>query len=86
MTTPSGAAPVRYISTVPFSEVYHSAARAVRSAIYLEDREKIQKLQGDFRRLKEEFDRAVDIEVLKNARELGNASISSTQPISLTRP
>jgi hypothetical protein len=44
----------------------------MRSAIYLEDREKIQKLQDDFRRLKEEFDRAVDVEVLKNARELGN--------------
>jgi hypothetical protein len=44
----------------------------MRSAIYLEDREKIQRLQGDFRRLKEEFDRAVDVEVLKNARELGN--------------
>jgi hypothetical protein len=45
--------------------------RALRSPISSNDHRKIKTLQGDFGKLKEEFDRAVDVAVLTLARKSG---------------
>jgi len=45
--------------------------RALISTISLKDHSKIEELQGSFRKLKEDFDRAVNIEILTAVRMSG---------------
>jgi major membrane immunogen (membrane-anchored lipoprotein) len=47
------------------------AGRALAATISSKDHAKITALQGDFRKLKEDFDRAVDVAVLTLARQSG---------------
>ncbi|PVF92871.1 WD40 repeat-like protein [Serendipita vermifera] len=46
----------------------HPARRAMKSIISREDQERIKGLQEDFNKLKEDFDRAVNVEALRAAR------------------
>jgi major membrane immunogen (membrane-anchored lipoprotein) len=54
------------------------AGRALAATISSKDHTKITALQGDFRKLKEDFDRAVDVAVLTLARQSGKCNLHSS--------
>jgi hypothetical protein len=53
------------------SVIYHQVGRAAKSTISASDRQKIEALQRAFGKLKEDFDRAVDVAALDMARKQG---------------
>ena len=53
------------------STTYLQADRVLKSPNLFEDRRMIKDLQGNFKRLNEDFDRAVDVEALKVASNIG---------------
>jgi hypothetical protein len=58
-----------YFPTMPVANL--AIVRALRSTISLKDHNKIELLQGSFSKLKEDFDRAVDVTILTAVRRSG---------------
>jgi hypothetical protein len=51
--------------------IYTYIVRALRSTISAKDYDEIKALNGDFGKLKEEFDRAVNVDALRGVRRIG---------------
>jgi cyclopropane fatty-acyl-phospholipid synthase-like methyltransferase len=71
LATPNGVPQVRDVSLSYSSLIYLNIVRALRSTISPKDHEKIKALHGDFGKLKEEFDRAVNVEALSAVKRIG---------------